>query len=164
MMAERGPGHRWGYWRRTPPTCCLAGCTRSDETWGSGGRPCGGNPLRVIGIYPRPRNFCEPPGAPKIAAVVPFATARRSFHIDETNALVIAVKPRSSVPVSVAVDAVTLQLRRMRGIRTGDPNTFDVVTADQILGIFDRLTGVFFLVMIVLSSVALMVGGIGVMA
>jgi putative ABC transport system permease protein len=39
-----------------------------------------------------------------------------------------------------------------------------LITSDQVLGLFDRLTGVFFLVMIVLSSVALMVGGIGVMA
>jgi putative ABC transport system permease protein len=39
-----------------------------------------------------------------------------------------------------------------------------MVTSDQILNLFDRLTGVFFLAMIVLSSVALMVGGIGVMA
>jgi putative ABC transport system permease protein len=38
------------------------------------------------------------------------------------------------------------------------------VTQDQVLGLFNRLTGVFFLVMIVLSSVALLVGGIGVMA
>ncbi|MBI4420783.1 MAG: FtsX-like permease family protein, partial [Gemmatimonadetes bacterium] len=124
----------------------------------------GGRPLQVVGLYQRPKNFFEPPGAPKIAAIVPFETARRAFYIDETHALVIAVKPRVDVSVSQAIDAVTTQLRRMRGIRTGDPNTFDIVTADQILGIFDRLTGVFFLVMIVLSSVALMVGGIGVMA
>jgi putative ABC transport system permease protein len=124
----------------------------------------GGRPLRVIGIYQRPDNFFEPPGAPKIAAVVPFETARRSYRYDDTQSLVIAVKPRSDVTVADAIDAVTLQLRRMRGIRTAEPNTFDVITADQILGVFDRLTGVFFLVMIILSSVALMVGGIGVMA
>ena len=62
------------------------------------------------------------------------------------------------------MDAVTVQLRRMRGHRPGDPNTFDLITSDEILNVFNRLTGVFFLVMIVLSSVALMVGGIGVMA
>jgi putative ABC transport system permease protein len=124
----------------------------------------GGKPFRVVGVYQRPQNFFEPPGAPKIAAVVPFEAARRAFTIDETNQLVIAAKPKADVSVSQAIDAVTLQLRRMRGIRTGEPNSFDIVTADQILGIFDRLTGVFFLVMIVLSSVALMVGGIGVMA
>jgi putative ABC transport system permease protein len=62
------------------------------------------------------------------------------------------------------MDAITIQLRKMRGLRPGDPNTFDLVTSDQVLSLFNRLTGVFFLVMIVLSSVALMVGGIGVMA
>src|SRR5688572_23471296 len=35
----------------------------------------GGKPVRVVGIYQRPTNFFEPPGAPKIAAVLPFATA-----------------------------------------------------------------------------------------
>jgi putative ABC transport system permease protein len=38
------------------------------------------------------------------------------------------------------------------------------MTQDQILDTFNSLTGVFFLVMIVLSGVALLVGGIGVMA
>lgn len=124
----------------------------------------GGRPLKIVGLYQRPKNFFEPPGAPKIAAVVPFETVRRLFFYDETSSLVIAVKPRSDVTVAQAIDAVTVQLRRMRGIRTEEPNTFDIVTADQILGVFDRLTSVFFFVMIVLSSVALMVGGIGVMA
>jgi putative ABC transport system permease protein len=124
----------------------------------------GGKPFRVVGVYQRPANFFEPPGSPKVAAVVPFAAARRAFHIDETNQLVIVAKPQPDVSVSQAIDAVTVQLRRMRGLKPGAPNTFDIVTADQILGVFDRLTGVFFLVMIVLSSVALMVGGIGVMA
>jgi putative ABC transport system permease protein len=39
-----------------------------------------------------------------------------------------------------------------------------MITQDQILDTFNKITGVFFLVMIVLSSVGLMVGGIGVMA
>ncbi len=124
----------------------------------------GGRPMRVIGLYQRPQNFFEPPGAPKIAAIVPFETARRLFDYDETSNLVIVVKPRGDVTVTQAIDAATLQLRRMRGIRTADPNTFDIITSEQILGVFDRLTSVFFLVMIVLSSVALLVGGIGVMA
>lgn len=124
----------------------------------------GGRPLRVVGLYQRPQNFFEPPGAPKIAAIVPFETVRRLFTYDETNGLVIAVKPRTDVTVSDAIDAVTVLLRRTRGIRTEAPNTFDIITSEQILGVFDRLTSVFFFVMIILSSVALLVGGIGVMA
>ena len=62
------------------------------------------------------------------------------------------------------MDAATLQLRRLRGLRAGDPNSFDLLTSNQVLSIFDSLTSAFFLVMLVLSSIALMVGGIGVMA
>src|SRR6185295_2750739 len=45
-----------------------------------------------------------------------------------------------------------------------DGNTFDLITQDQILDLFNKITGVFFMVMIILSGVGLMVGGIGVMA
>jgi putative ABC transport system permease protein len=124
----------------------------------------GGHPFRVIGVWQRPTNIFEVPGTPQIAAVCPFEAARRNFMIDEVNSLIILVKPKPGVAVSRAMDVATLQLRRMRGLRTGQPNSFDLLTSDQVLGIFDSLTGAFFLVMLVLSSIALMVGGIGVMA
>ncbi len=123
----------------------------------------GGKPLRVVGLYRKEENIFQPPGQ-EIAVIVPFETARRSFRYDETNGLVILIRPSDGVPVSVAMDAATLQVRRMRGLRPGQPNTFDLITSDQILTVFNRLTGAFFLVMIAISSVALMVGGIGVMA
>src|SRR5207245_1750043 len=103
-------------------------------------------------------------GTPEIAAVVPFESARRSFIIDEWNSLIILVKPKPEVSVSRAMDAATVTLRRLRGLRVGDANTFDLLTSDQVLSIFDSLTFAFFFVMLVLSSIALMVGGIGVMA
>src|SRR2546422_683236 len=78
--------------------------------------------------------------------------------------LIILVKPRPEVSVARAMDAATLQLRRLRGLRVGEPNSFDLLTSDQVLGIFDSLTFAFFFVMLVLSSIALLVGGIGVMA
>jgi putative ABC transport system permease protein len=123
----------------------------------------GGRPFRVVGVYRKADNIFQPPGQ-AIAAIVPYEAARRFFHVDEVSGLVILVKPRPGVPVDRAMDAITVQLRKMRGLRPGQPNTFDLVTQEQVLGLFDQLTGVFFLVMIVLSSVALMVGGIGVMA
>jgi putative ABC transport system permease protein len=124
----------------------------------------GGHPFRVLGIWQRPTNIFEVPGAPEIAAIMPFETARRSFFIDEVNGLIILVKPKAEVAVNRAMDAATLTLRRMRGLRAGDPNSFDLLTSDQVLSIFDSLTFAFFFVMLVLSSIALMVGGIGVMA
>ncbi len=124
----------------------------------------GGYPFKVLGVWQRPTNIFEVPGAPEIAAIMPFETARRSFFIDEWNGLIILVKPKAEVSVSRAMDAATVTLRRMRGLRAGDGNTFDLLTSDQVLGIFDSLTFAFFFVMLVLSSIALMVGGIGVMA
>ena len=122
-----------------------------------------GKSLRVIGLYQNPQNIFQPPSQ-EIGAILPFEAARRFFRYDETNALWIVVKPRDGVSVTQAMDAVTVQLRRMRGLRPADKNTFDLITQDQILEIFNQLTGVFFMVMLALSSVALMVGGIGVMA
>ena len=123
----------------------------------------GGSSFRVIGIYQRPSNIFEPPGQ-ETGGIVPFAAARERFRYDETNALFIAVKPRAGVPVQEAMDAVTVALRRARNLRPGMPNTFDLITQDQILDVVGKFTSYFFLAMISLSSVALLVGGIGVMA
>jgi putative ABC transport system permease protein len=86
------------------------------------------------------------------------------FQFDRTNALWIVVKPRPGVTVEQAQEDVLTVLRRLRHLRPSQPNSFDLMTQDQILDTFNKITGVFFLVMIVLSAVALMVGGIGVMA
>ena len=123
----------------------------------------GGVSFRVIGIFEKPSNIFEPPGQ-ATGGVVPFATARENFHYDETNALFVAVKPKSGVDAGSAMDAVTVALRRTRNLRPGDPNTFDLITQDQILDVVGNFTAYFFLAMVALSSVALLVGGIGVMA
>ncbi|HKH83134.1 MAG TPA: ABC transporter permease [Gemmatimonadales bacterium] len=123
----------------------------------------GGKPLRVIGIYQKPGNIFEPPGQ-EIGGVIPFEAARQNFRYDETNSLFIAVKPRSGVPVSEAQDLVTVALRQVRHLRPGIPNTFDMITQDQILEVVGNFTSYFFVAMVALSSVALLVGGIGVMA
>ena len=123
----------------------------------------GGSSFQVIGIYERPANIFEPPGQ-ETGGIVPFETARARFEYDETQALFIAVKPRSGVTVGQAMDAVTVALRRARGLRPGMANTFDLITQDQILDVIDNFTSYFFLAMVSLSSVALLVGGIGVMA
>ncbi|MGH7535709.1 MAG: ABC transporter permease, partial [Gemmatimonadales bacterium] len=122
-----------------------------------------GASFRVIGIYEKPSNIFEPPGQ-EAGGIVPFEAARESFHYDETNALFVSVKPRAGVPVGEAMDAVAVALRQARNLRPGMPNTFDFITQDQILDVVGKFTSYFFLAMVALSSVALLVGGIGVMA
>ena len=123
----------------------------------------GGRPARVVGIYQPAPNIFQPPGQ-QTHAIVPFRMLDHQFTFDHTNALVIPVKPRAGITVADAESEVTVALRVMRGLHPADGNTFDLITQDQILDTFNNLTRVFFLVMIVLSAVALLVGGIGVMA
>jgi len=123
----------------------------------------GGRAARVIGVYVAPANIFNPPGQ-STGAIVPYAMLDHQLPFDRTNALWIVVKPRPNVTVSDAEEAVMVTLRRMRHLRPSQANSFDLLTQDQILDTFNKLTGVFFLVMIVLSAVALLVGGIGVMA
>jgi len=122
-----------------------------------------GVPFRVIGIYLKPDNIFEPPGQ-ETAGIVPYRAAKYNLRYDETNTLWISVKGRPDVSVAKAQDLVTVALRRERKLRPGVPNTFDLITQDQILDIMGSLTSAFFGVMVALSGVALLVGGIGVMA
>ena len=123
----------------------------------------GDKALTVIGIYVKPDNIFEPP-TQEIGAIVPYQMARFNYRYDETNALFIIVKPRDGVTVDNAMDEVTVALRRSRGLRPGMPNTFDLIGQEKILETVNSLTSVFFLMMIALSGVGLLVGGIGVMA
>lgn len=123
----------------------------------------GGRPANVIGVYQPAANIFQPPGQ-DVQAIVPYRLLDHQFVIDKTNALFVPVKPRAGVSVADAQNAVTIALREMRRLHPADHNTFDMITQDQILDTFNKLTGVFFLVMLVLSAVALLVGGIGVMA
>jgi putative ABC transport system permease protein len=123
----------------------------------------GGRPARVIGVYEAAANIFEPPGQEQFA-IVPFRMLDQQFTIDRTNALFIPVKPRPSVSVQDAQGAVTVAMREVRKLRPGDGNTFDMITQDQILDLFNNISGAFFFVMMALSAVGLLVGGIGVMA
>ena len=122
-----------------------------------------GRPARIIGVYAQPGNIFSPPGQ-DIGVIVPYAMLDHQFTLDKTNALYLPVKPKPGVTTAQAQEAVTIALREMRRLRPADKNNFDLITQDQILDSFNKITAVFFLVMIVLSSVGLLVGGIGVMA
>jgi putative ABC transport system permease protein len=120
-----------------------------------------GVPFEVIGVYnPPPRLFGE---ENRPQAIVPYGTLRKYLNYSG-NWLEILVSPSPQVSVLEAVDDVTAALRTMRGLRPGEENNFAVITQDKMLETWDQTTGMFFLVMIVLSSVGLMVGGVGVVA
>ncbi|MBK8230473.1 MAG: FtsX-like permease family protein [Candidatus Eisenbacteria bacterium] len=58
---------------------------------------------------------------------------------------------------------MTELLRRRRGVAASAPNDFGITTQEDLLDLYHKITGAFFLVTLVISSIGLLVGGIGVM-
>ncbi|MBN2264641.1 MAG: FtsX-like permease family protein, partial [Candidatus Aminicenantes bacterium] len=54
-------------------------------------------------------------------------------------------------------------LRQRRKVPYGEPDDFNIMTQDSMVDLYNQLTGAAYLVMIVISSIGLLVGGIGVM-
>ena len=123
------------------------------------GGPSGRVPLTVVGVVRPGESLFEEQSAH--VAVVPITTARRRMGTSDEWAQMIVV-PLPDVELSVAEDQVIGLLRNMRGLDPGVENDFSIVRSTQLLEFFDRITGVFFIVMLSLSSVGLVVGGVGV--
>lgn len=121
----------------------------------------GSVPFDVIGTYDKPLN---PLGNDNDAVVyIPMQAA-----ISGLNArpwwVNISVRPRDGVARDQAIDDVTAALRGKRRLRPADENNFAIITQDKILEVYDKVVGTFFIVMISLSAVGLLVGGVGVIA
>lgn len=120
-----------------------------------------GTPFTVIGVYRQPPSLFS-------GAAPPFAAIPHSAFIKYVpyfkGWMRVAVAPAAGVTQQRSMDEVTATLRAMRGLKPGQENTFSIVTQDKLLESWNQVTGVFFLVMLVLSSIGLMVGGVGVVA
>ena len=55
-------------------------------------------------------------------------------------------------------------MRARHRLKLDEPNDFDLATQDAVLKIWEQISQATFLALVVISSIALMVGGIGVMA
>ncbi len=121
----------------------------------------GNVPFDVIGTYDKPLN---PLGNDNDAvAYMPMQAA-----ITALNArpwwVNITVRPRDNVSRDQAIDDVTAALRGKRRLRPADDNNFAIITQDKIMEVYDKVVGTFFIVMLALSAVGLLVGGVGVIA
>jgi putative ABC transport system permease protein len=96
-------------------------------------------------------------------AIIPYETARRRLNAWMRGNNLI-VKPKTGVTTEEAVDEVTALLRARRGLRPSQPSNFEIVTQDRLMEIYNQLFGTFFVVGLALSSVGLLVGGVGVVA
>lgn len=120
-----------------------------------------GKPFLVIGVFHPMANAFE--GGNNSKAIVPLETARRRLNAG-TSWMDVTVKPQDGIPQDQAIDDVIAELRTGRGLKPAQENTFFVNTQEKVMELYNQIVGVFFLVMIVLSAIGLMVGGVGVVA
>jgi putative ABC transport system permease protein len=120
-----------------------------------------GQPFDVVGMHAEAASLFSNADEPRLA--IPHTTFTKVADYNK-EWMEIAVLPTEAASVQDAQDQVTAALRTSRGLRPGQPDNFAIVSQDRILDTFNKITAAFFVVMIALSSVGLMVGGVGVIA
>ena len=118
-------------------------------------------PFTVIGVYKETGSFLS--GADRPKGVMPVTTLQRALNVSRSD-MGLVIKPRANVPRDVMIDEVTATLRGLRGLRPSQESNFAIITQDKLLETYNSIFGMFFLVMIALSAVGLIVGGVGVVA
>jgi putative ABC transport system permease protein len=93
--------------------------------------------------------FPPPPDAPF------FVPERGKYYLN-----VVAVAPERT---TAAIEQIREVLRRRRGLTAQQADDFAIFTEEALSDLYNQLTGATYAVMILISSIALMVGGIGVM-
>lgn len=103
--------------------------------------------------------------------VIPQTTYQKQFGLrafntgrGEMRSIIISAVPREGVDRATALREVENVMRIRHGLRLDQPNDFDLVTQDAVLELWDQISQATFLALVVISSIALMVGGIGVMS
>ena len=117
-----------------------------------------GEQLQVIGTLRRPAASIVDSSDNRV--MLPFFTTERIYPNAKDMSITVTAVDKMMSP---ALDQIRTILRIERRVPVNKPEDFAISTADQMLEQFRQISAVTFLVMIVLSSIGLLVGGIGVM-
>ncbi|MEZ5353369.1 MAG: ABC transporter permease [Bryobacteraceae bacterium] len=119
-----------------------------------------GKLMEVIGVLEKDPGLFGGPGLDQVACI-PLSTFRKYYP--ETKEYFIAFTAARSVDPSVAVNEVTELMRRLRRVPHNAENDFDIFSPDFLTDLWNNLTGALVLLTAVISSVGLLIGGVGVM-
>jgi putative ABC transport system permease protein len=117
-----------------------------------------GHKFEIIGVMLRPA--ASFPGQNDTRCMLPYFTMRRMFPGSREHMLMVEAKPGQ---MASAIDEARAVLRIRRHVAFSKPDDFSISTSEQMVEQFHSVTAMVALVMVVLSSIGLLVGGIGVM-
>jgi putative ABC transport system permease protein len=120
-----------------------------------------GEPFQVIGLHVEAASLFG--GGDQVRLAIPHTTFEKAAEYWK-GWMDIAVLPVEGATTLEAQDEVIAALRAKRGLKPLAENNFAVVSQDKLLDTFNQVTFGFFAVMVALSGVGLMVGGVGVIA
>ena len=115
--------------------------------------------VRVVGIYRVPANLFA--GLVSHYVWMPFATADKLLRVWDRQ-ISFVVRPEPETELQTALDATRARMRQLRGLQVGEEDDFAIMTPAQMMALWGQLTNVLFAAMVGLSSIGLMVGGVGV--
>ena len=118
-----------------------------------------GHTFQVIGTLEKRKAFLGDNGDDKVICI-PYFTYKKTYPFAKENLITAVVYPGK---MNQAIDEITGLLRRLRNDKPSDPDSFGIATSDTFINQFRDMMGTVVLVTIVISSIGLMVGGIGVM-
>jgi len=122
-----------------------------------------GRNYRVIGVLKKREMFITPaddPGNENKAVYIPYETIRKIFPNVKENFVMAQFAPGKQ---EQALDEIRQALRKQRKVAYNQPDNFGIQTSEGIIEQFKAITGGVFLLMVAISSVGLLIGGIGVM-
>ncbi|MFN8008704.1 MAG: ABC transporter permease [Terriglobia bacterium] len=119
-----------------------------------------GEVFTVVGTFERDPGLFGGPGVDQFV-VIPYPTFHRMYPEIEDH--LIAVSVRDPDQMQRAQDEVSDILRRRRKVPSHEENDFDISSPDLLASVWQQLTGAIVILTLVISSIGLLVGGIGVM-
>jgi ABC-type antimicrobial peptide transport system permease subunit len=122
-----------------------------------------GRNYRVIGVLKKRELFLTPsedPGNENKTVYIPYETIRKLYPNVKENFVMATAAPGK---IEQAVDEIRHLLRRRRKVEYSQPDNFGIQTSKGIIEQFSAITGGIFMLMVAISSVGLLIGGIGVM-
>jgi putative ABC transport system permease protein len=121
-----------------------------------------GQLFTVIGAFEKRRQGISGGANPEDnIAIMPVTTLRKLYPNQKDY--VLFVKAKDPSVVAEAVEETRDVLRRKRRLTNEKPDDFALFTSDYFLDLWNKISGLIFILMFAVASVGLLVGGIGVM-